>query len=202
MLKYQRGVVMTKDNFIKTIIIKLKKTYKDLSDEEKFFKKSKTMRFYLYKDFLALFAEIITHKEMKTAILNEEENVYFKINPLIYKTFSFIRNLFIHFPIFSYWDEVCFNRELINWNSCGKSIDKYLCNNNRTIGWEIINNTTGKTTRAVIDNMVSDYYYQRNETIFLKDIIDEKSAVRLFITLISEIVYIIDIKLKLGNIEN
>ena len=37
MLKYQRGVVMTKEDFIKAIIIKLKKTYKDLSNEEKFF---------------------------------------------------------------------------------------------------------------------------------------------------------------------
>lgn len=184
---------MTKEEFIKTIIKKLKIVYKNLSDEQKFFKKSKIIRFYIYKDIFALYSEIITHEEMKEAIKNIEENEYFKINPLIYETFSFIRNLFIHFPIFSFWDDVHFNRELINWNSYGKSIDKYLTNNQRLIGWEIINLATGKVYRAVIDNMTSGDYLS-NETIYLKNIIDERSAIRLFSTVISEIIYILNVK--------
>lgn len=193
MIYFLYGVDMTKEEFIQTIIKKLKNAYKKLSDEEKFFKKSKAMRFYIYKDLFALFSEIITHEEMKEAIKNIEENEYFKINPLIYETFSFIRNLVIHFPIFSFWDDVHFNRELINWNSYGKSIDKYLTNNQRLIGWEIINHATGKVYRAVIDNMTSGDYLS-NETIYLKNIIDERSAIRLFSTVISEIIYILNVK--------
>ena len=58
---------MTKEEFIQTIIKKLKLAYKKLSNEEKFFKKSKAMRFYIYKDLFALFSEIVTHEEMKEA---------------------------------------------------------------------------------------------------------------------------------------
>ena len=48
MIYFLYGVDMTKEEFIKTIIKKLKNAYKKLSDEEKFFKKSKAMCFYIY----------------------------------------------------------------------------------------------------------------------------------------------------------
>ena len=81
---------MTREDFIKSTIKKLEITHKKLCDEQRFFKKSKTLRFYIYKDIFALYAEIITHQEVKSAIKNVEENQYFKINPLIYETFSFV----------------------------------------------------------------------------------------------------------------
>lgn len=38
----------------------------------------------------------------------------------------FIRNIFVHFPLFTSWDEIEFTKDLVNWAKPGRSIDKFL----------------------------------------------------------------------------
>jgi len=42
--------------------------------------------------------------------------------------FGFIGNLLVHFPFFTKWSEIYFNKSLINWCGVSRSIDKFLSN--------------------------------------------------------------------------
>ena len=40
--------------------------------------------------------------------------------------FRLVRNVLAHFPFFDDWDEICINERIVNWESEGKFINKFL----------------------------------------------------------------------------
>jgi hypothetical protein len=102
----------------------------DLSDEimeDSFWLISDFERLAKVKDCFLIYTEILNYEPVQWTLQRLE-----KERPIIEakigkEYFSFIRNLLVHFPFFSKWDDIYFNRELINWCSKDKSIDKFLC---------------------------------------------------------------------------
>lgn len=69
---------------------------------------SKEMRFYYYKEFLSLFNEFNNFE-----VIRKDFHVIFDENVLnMIKLVDFIRNLIIHYPLFSCWDDVIITREM------------------------------------------------------------------------------------------
>jgi len=100
--------------------------------------------------------------------------------------FKFIRNLLVHFPLFSSWDEVWLNKNLLTWSKDGGRILNFL-NAYQQYGeikyrfWE---SKKQKMTYIAIN---LSFKFGEKSKIFLKDIISEKEGVKFSYILMKQI---------------
>lgn len=180
---------MKEHDFLEIGVEKIGKIYDEIYDEESFFKNSPEIRFYKYKEIFTLYFELITHEKMQKAIKEMKQNEYVKIEPYYYEFFSFIRNVIIHFPIYTTWDEVYIDEELLSWNKKKKSIHTFLVKYNNTYKFLELHDKKKNTTRRIVINLHIDY--DKGKGFYLKNVLPEKDALVLFLSIIWEIIYIL-----------
>jgi hypothetical protein len=100
--------------------------------------------------------------------------------------FRFVRNIITHFPFFDRWDDVWLTKPLINWESQGRSIDKFLRDYSgrdqvRLRIWE----PTYK--RITYVNVTYPDAYEGDTKIYLRDILTEREGVKLSFVLMKQI---------------
>jgi len=93
---------------------------------ESFWQKDPYYRFSRVRDAFLVYSEVLEYEPVGYFL-----EALKKARPpmeaeLSKEFFLFIRNLLIHFPFFKSWDEVLFNKGLINWSKPGRTIDKFL----------------------------------------------------------------------------
>jgi hypothetical protein len=89
--------------------------------------------------------------------------------------FNFIRNLLVHFPFFTKWSEVCFNKSLINWCGVSRSIDKFLSTyeGHSPIKYRVWNVKKKEFTYVTIGFPIG---YLLDKKIFLSSMLPEKEG--------------------------
>lgn len=89
---------------------------------------------------------------------------------------KFIRNIFVHFPLYDSWNEIYITKALVNWSRSGQ-IDKFLRQYTGKAEFKLrIKEKRRKKTTHITLKFPSRYDY--GTKIYLKDILSEKSGVK------------------------
>ena len=161
----------------------------DLYDEildDKFWSQEAFIRFYKIKQIFSIYSELLNYEPIKEVIK------YLKVHrppmesEIGSELFRFVRNVVSHFPFFESWEDVWVNKSLINWYRDGLSIDKFLekYKAHKEIKYRFWEEDKKKMTYLSIR---FPKIYDRENKIFLKDIISEKDGVKFSIILMRKI---------------
>lgn len=160
----------------------------DLYDEisaDEFWEKDVYYRFSKAKDCFLVYSELLDYepigwflqalKKLRPPMEAELANEYF----------LFLRNLIVHFPVFNTWDEVFFDKQLINWSRPGQSIDRFLATyaGHQPVKYRVWN-PKKKTMTYVSINLPAKY---DNEKMFLKDLMPEKDGLIFSLSLMRQV---------------
>ena len=159
--------------------------YNEINDIA-FFNLSEEVRYYKLKDFFSVYTELLSYSAMKEQI-QLIEKVRPPMEAIISSEFvKFVRNVLIHFPCFTKWNEIYVSKHLVNWKSEGQSIDRFLTRyqGREPIELRVKDCLTGKWRYPLI-KFPSTY---NDNKIFLKDMIDEKDGVLLCAVLMYKVV--------------
>jgi hypothetical protein len=98
----------------------------------------------------------------------------------------FIRNLLIHFPFFKNWDEISFNKGLVNWSKPGRTIDKFMTRftGHEEVKYRMHNPKSGLTFDISIN---FPNKYDENTQIFLRDFMPEKEGIQFSMALMYQV---------------
>ena len=102
------------------------------------------------------------------------------------EVFKFIRNTITHFPFYSSWDSVWINKDLVNWDAEGRSIDRFLkkYSSKNSVKYRLWEEDKKRMTYLSINFPKG---YQSNSKIYLKDILSEKEGVKFSLSLMRSI---------------
>lgn len=151
----------------------------DLFDEvmnDEFWSNNSWYRFSKVSQSFAIYAEMLSYEPFKYVLKIIKEKRPPMESEIGGPLFKFVRNILAHFPLFDSWDEVWINKELINWQREGLTIDRFL---KQYVGhgdvkyrfWE-----EEKKRMTYMSIKFPEEYY--NNKIYLKDIISEKDGVK------------------------
>lgn len=155
-------------------------------EKDEFWTKDSYYRFSKTRDALLTYSELLEYEPIHRII-----EIIRKVRPSIEAELSrefimFMRNLFIHFPFFTKWDDVEFCKTLVNWSKPGQSIDKFLTKYSGTqeIKYRTWNPAKNEMTYVSIKFPQS---YANDKVIRLKEIIDEKGGIKAVMSLMKSI---------------
>lgn len=147
----------------------------DIIMQDDFFEKDKEIRFFYINNIISVYSELLSYEPIKYAIeviKNKRPPMEAEISSELLK---FIRNILVHFPLFSCWNEVWINSDLVHWSKKDGFIHKFL---NKYVGHKEIK------YRMWMDNKKKMIYVDINfpkefasNKIYLKDIINEKQGI-------------------------
>ena len=83
-------------------------------------------RLYKLKDFFCVYTELLLYPPIKEHISFVEKTRPPMESVISGEFIKFIRNILAHFPFFTTWDEIYVSKQLVNWSSEGRSIDRFL----------------------------------------------------------------------------
>ena len=169
-------------------IVFLKKSYNSFLDiyeeviQDAFWNKDPYYRLSKIRDAILIYSEILEYEPIGWFLETLK-----KLRPPMEAELSkeyllFIRNIFVHFPLFKSWDEITFTKSIINWSKPGKSIDRFLDNftGHKEVKYRMWN-PKNKTMTYVSINFPKIYI--EDTTIQLKVFMPEKEGV-LFVMLL------------------
>jgi len=142
-----------------------------ISDD--FFNNSDFYRFCRIKNLFEIYSEMLSYQPFITILK------YYSLrspnkSKILKDLFKFIRNVLSHFPFYDSWDEVWINKNIVNWNKPGQTIDKFLNNNEGQKSIALIL----KTSETYMEFQITfPRKYNEGTKIWLKDILSEKEGV-------------------------
>ena len=168
----------------KALSLFLEKFY-DLYDEivsDSFMKNKSNYRFQKVANLFAIYKELLGYELVKDYLKWIKDGGRPIFDGIISDgLFSCIRNIFAHFPVFTYWNEVYIDKDLATWNK-NSSIDQFLRNCDRVkvdgkplVKYRIWQYETRKMTYFEVN---LDNKYKQGEKVFLRDIIPEDAGVK------------------------
>lgn len=151
----------------------------DLCDEvmhDEFWDKEPWYRFGKVANGFAIYSELLTYEPFRhvlEAIKNHRPPMESEIGGPLFK---FVRNILAHFPLFEKWDDVWINKELVNWQKDGQTIDRFL---KKYSGHQEIKYRFWEEDKKQMTYMSIKFpeVYEENK-IYLKDIISEKDGIK------------------------
>jgi len=154
--------------------------------KDSFWDKDGWYRFSKIKDGFSVYTELLSYEPIKWVI-----EVMKKARPPMEAEigrdfFKFIRNIIVHFPFFESWNEVWIKKSIINWQKHGQFIDYFL---QKYKGKEIVKyrfwEPRKKRMTYLSINFPEDY--EKDNKIYLKEIISEKEGVKFSFILMKQI---------------
>lgn len=153
---------------------------------DSFWDKDEWYRFSKIKDGFSVYTELLNYEPIKWVI-----EVMKKARPPMEAEigrdfFKFIRNIIVHFPFFESWNEIWIRKSVINWQKQGQFIDYFL---QKYKGKEIVKyrfwEPRKKRMTYLSINFPEDY--EKDNKIYLKEIISEKEGVKFSFILMKQI---------------
>jgi hypothetical protein len=166
----------------------------DIFDEikcEEFWEKSDYYRLSRFKDALLIYSEILEYKPTGSFIEYLKKSRPPREGEMSSEFVLFLRNLLIHFPFFTSWDQVWFRKSLINWSTEGRSIDRFLTKFSNTEEYKCrIWDPENKSFTFVAIRFPEKY--DQDEFIELKHIAEERTSIKfvmhaMFMVIVSQI---------------
>ena len=151
----------------------------DLFDEiieDSFWAKDSWYRFSRISQSFGVYAELLSYEPFKyvlEAIKKHRPPMESEIGGPLFK---FIRNILAHFPLFQSWDEVWINKELVNWQREGLTIDRFL---KKFAGHKEVKYRFWEVEAKRMTYMSIQFPEKYDDSmVFLKDIVSEKDGVK------------------------
>jgi hypothetical protein len=146
-----------------------------MADSDSFWLKDELHRFTIIRECFLVYSEILTYEPIQWILERIKKSRPPMEAEIGKEYFNFVRNLLIHFPFFSKWSEVYFNRSLINWCGISKSIDKFLTayEGHAPIKYRIWSFKKKKFTYVTIGFPIG---YLSDRKIFLSNMLPEKEG--------------------------
>lgn len=142
---------------------------------DNFFDLSKETRFFYISNIVSVYSELLSYEPIQHVISLIKKQRPPMEAEICSELLKFIRNIFAHFPVFSFWNEVWINSDLIKWSKQDGFINKFL---QKYAGRDEIK------YRMWIANKKKMIYVDINfppkfdkDKIYLKDIISEKNGI-------------------------
>lgn len=134
----------------------------------------------------SIYGEILNYRPIKEVIEQISKSRPPMESEISGQLFKFIRNILAHFPFYDSWDEIWVNKDLVNWNKSGQSIDKFLENfkGNKSVKYRYKERNKSQFNYATIDFPET---YENNK-IYLKNIISEKDGVKFAIVMMLRVI--------------
>jgi len=184
-----RGNEISPDEAEKAFLTLAYNRFYDIFDEiidELFWGKDEKYRFSRIKDIFYVYSELLNYEPIKWVIEHLKT-----IRPPMEaeiggELFKFIRNVISHFPFFDRWDDIWVNKQIVNWNREGQSIDKFLSkyeghNQVKYRFWEADKKRMTYLSISFPDN------YSAGQRISLKDMLSEKEGIKFSMILMRKI---------------
>ena len=141
-----------------------------------FWEKDKYYRFCKIKDAYSVYTELLNYEPIQWVI--EHLRIY---RPPMEaeigsELFKLVRNVLTHFPFFESWEDVYIDKELVNWNKPGQTIDKFYrkYEGHSPVKYRYWQPDIKKMTYISI-NFPTEYLKGRQ--VWLKDLISERDGV-------------------------
>ncbi len=144
------------------------------------------IRLYKIKDFFSVYSEMLSYASIKDYI-EIVENTRPPMESVISSDWvKLVRNILAHFPFFTSWDEIYISKQLVNWASEGKSIDRFLkkYQGHKEVEYRFKERLSDKWRYPTI-KFPSTY---NEDKIYLKDMITERDGVLLCAVLMYKVV--------------
>jgi len=156
-----------------------------MSDE--FWQRDDWYRFSRVKDAFSIYVELMNYEPLKWLLENLKHSRPPMEAEIATDLFRFIRNVVQHFPFFDRWDDVWVNKQLVNWCSEGKSIDKFLrAYSGKSAAkyrfWE------AEKKQLTYLSITFPKQYSDDGKIYLKDILSEREGVKFSFILMRQVV--------------
>lgn len=151
-----------------------------------FWRKNKYYRLNRLRECFLIYSELLNYLPIQWVLEHIKKTrppMEERIGRCLFKT---IRNLLVHFPFFDSWEEIWFNKSLINWCKDGQSIDKFFNKYEKQdpVKYRFWNALKKEMTYISI-NFPRDYHKGRK--IFLKNMLPERDGVKFSIILMKKI---------------
>lgn len=161
----------------------------DLYDEvmnDSFWSKGEWERFSKIKQAYLIYAELLNYDPLKFVIDKLKTLRPPMESEIGSELFKFIRNLVVHFPFFTKWDEVWINKAIVNWYKDGLTIDKFLVKyeGKPQVKYRFWEEDTKSMTYLTISFPEK---YSSDTKIFLKNILTEREGVKFSFILMKQI---------------
>ncbi len=145
--------------------------FEELMDDN-FWEKEPWYRFSKVSQAFTVYTELITYEPFKYVldeIKKHRPPMESEIGSVLFK---FVRNILAHFPLYESWDEVWINKELVNWQKEGLTIDKFM---KKYVNHDEVKYRFWEEEKKKMTYMSIKFPTTYNDTkIYLKDIISEK----------------------------
>ena len=161
----------------------------DLFDEvmnDSFWEKDGKYRFSREKDGFGVYSEILHYEPIQWVIEAIKKNRPPMEGEIGDKLFRFIRNIIFHFPFFDTWDDVWFNKRLVNCYQENQFIDRFMENSK---GRQEIKYRFWEEDKKLMTYLSINFpeAYDENK-IYLKDMLSEKEGVKFSFIMIKKII--------------
>jgi len=151
-----------------------------------FWQKDAWYRFSKVKDGFAIYSELLNYEPIKWVLEDIKKSRPPMEAEIAGELFKFIRNAILHFPYFNSWDEVWISKSLVNWNSEGRSIDKFL---KEYSGRQTVKYRFWEADKKIMTYLAVNFpaMYLDDVKIFLKDMLAEKEGIKFSYILMKQI---------------
>jgi hypothetical protein len=146
-----------------------------------FYAQSAEYRFFCLKDAFSIYSEVITYQPLRDYLCGLEIAKNNHWNILNVDLPKVVRNIILHFPFFTKWEDVYINKALATWNNLNSTIDKFFEKHKGAESIIINAETEMDPSYEIRIHFPAQYNYITN--IYLKDIINEETGIDLFLTL-------------------
>jgi hypothetical protein len=151
----------------------------DLFDEiieDDFWSKEDWYRFSKVSNIFSIYAELLAYEPFKYVLEALKEQRPPMESEIGGPLFKFIRNILAHFPVFETWDDVWVNKDLVNWQKEGLSIDRFL---KKYAGNNEVKYRFWEPEKKQMTYISIRFPGEYNENkIYLKEMITEKDGVK------------------------
>lgn len=149
--------------------------YNEVMNDD-FWDKEPWYRFNKVANGFAIYSELLTYEPLEHVLKATKKHRPPMESEIGGPLFKFVRNVLAHFPLFEKWDEVWINKELVNWQKNGQTIDRFL---KKYSGHQEVKYRFWEEDKQQMTYMSIKFpeIYEENK-IYLQDIISEKDGVK------------------------
>lgn len=159
------------------------KRFDELFDEimdDQFWQKDSSYRFSKVSNLFAVYSELLNYEPISFVIeqaMTRRPPIESKI---IGAMFRFVRNIFVHLPVFNSWDDVWVSKELVSWSQSSSHINYFL---ERYSGHaEVACRFWDRDEKVLTHLFIRLPEKYGDNKIYLKDMMSEKDGVRFSVT--------------------
>jgi hypothetical protein len=159
--------------------------YAEIMDDA-FWERDPWYRFSKVKDGFCIYSELLNYEPLRWVLESLKTRRPPMEAEIAKELFKFVRNVITHFPFFDCWDDVYFNRSIVNWYKENQFIDKFMSkySKHEAVKYRFWEADKKRMTYLSI-NFPSGY--EEDNKVYLKDFLAEKEGVKFAFILMKQV---------------